>query len=1257
MSVNEQLQVPADLGSFESEVERYKPKDMIDFCIEYFKCLQSGTPLDYKNLSGLEKFELKPEDMEVAARLGIPVEDLVRVTNRRKIQSKEEILNQLSKNIETFSKINPTNEEEMKKYRKFKTNSFKNNEFLRFIENLENLTPANDEKRIYFTKVFNLSEKEKQIIFDLIECDINLEKKQKLKEWKFTLERLENSQKHSYHNYDNISNKLEQMLLQLENKEKIDEVELEEISKEYTKKYFEKMKYMNENELYNFLITKQQFERIILYQIVKIKYIISENRATFQKLHEYITNIYDKHFSLLTQYDFYNYVLSCFIPLIKASNKTSNEHREMESFLNKFMSEIPKIININFYEEKTLYYNIECVKYFLNKKNKVLESKQILIDIIKMICKNINYLLKNLKVPIKHLKCQFELVYLILNEFYKDIVLFIEKILSIFDKREIEDSQNILSSLIMQYKSYSKIDQNLITTTLKLYEFFENNREKKNKIDNLGNILLQSLSVPELAFEIQKLSSSSDNLISTFSNSYYLSSIKQPKYNFTNLHYINLRAQSEVISLIIKNNPNIKNTALIYEKEQIAPVVKYDFIIEEIYKFTNLYYKLIFDKEMKEQVDKDAKKLIDKVIQNFKEEYSYIKNDDKNGVNDYDIEKFKSFNNFQQKLILTFMNFLDDYNLTNFYADIIEKLSFLYLAPKVEYIKAKILKEKDIENNKIFIDFIYDEIKRVNPRIYIFLQYDQTIEFLATFSVDLQKVIQNIMQAEKCQPSITLPSVIPVKDMMEESDMNAINVQLQENYQLMNDFILDYNFEKPEDLIIDFDIFPIEYKKFIIFYLQKVKQKVPLLKENLEKYQDDLGFFDYKKIIKCESDPEANDEIKKFYRKQLLKQEQKLSGSKINFISCILDYPYDPNNNYLYKNFLSFYPKERIIILQDILSRMKILDYHTLYYENLVCQVMPEIIKEQIGIANRHQESKVYYEYLNKEFLYLISFFNDSVLKFVKEILYADYQAIYRFTNEFSDKERGMIVQFMELFSVLTKNKRYPSIKDTLQNYLIDLSYEERIKDINDKLDMVVKNEVHKDLFMVVSEEIKESFYEINYLIEQICINIQNLEIPPEEQENNSFLFMIYKSLSVGQRDIVEKVLLCISEQKYEKNMKFYQDELALMKNTEQGQSIFSFIKKSFEEIKEKIKTVEGEEKEAIKEKYNTLKSTLYGICGDLFNFSDNCAKGNVSLRKIKAISHEKRDIIKTILECEYNLYKEPKLKVSFDYIKQLKFE
>ena len=222
--------------------------------------------------------------------------------------------------------------------------------------------------------------------------------------------------------------------------------------------------------------------------------------------------------------------------------------------------------------------------------------------------------------------------------------------------------------------------------------------------------------------------------------------------------------------------------------------------------------------------------------------------------------------------------------------------------------------------------------------------------------------------------------------MLKETDMTVIDAQLQENYQLMNDFILDYNFGRPEDLITDFDIFPIEYKKFIVFYLEKVKQNVTPLKRQIEKNQDDLGIFDYKKIINCESDIDATDEIKRFYRKKLLEIEKKLSSSKVNFISCILDYPYDPNNNYLYKNFLSFYKKEQIMLLQDILSRMKVLNYHTLYYDNLVCQVMPDVIKEQIGIANRHKESKVYSEYLQKEFLYLLSFFNDSLLKFVKEL-------------------------------------------------------------------------------------------------------------------------------------------------------------------------------------------------------------------------------------------------------------------------------
>ena len=39
-SENIQIQYPDSLESFEKEVKRYKPIDMIDFYIEYFGCLQ-----------------------------------------------------------------------------------------------------------------------------------------------------------------------------------------------------------------------------------------------------------------------------------------------------------------------------------------------------------------------------------------------------------------------------------------------------------------------------------------------------------------------------------------------------------------------------------------------------------------------------------------------------------------------------------------------------------------------------------------------------------------------------------------------------------------------------------------------------------------------------------------------------------------------------------------------------------------------------------------------------------------------------------------------------------------------------------------------------------------------------------------------------------------------------------------------------------------------------------------------------------------
>jgi ribosome-binding factor A len=72
---------------------------------------------------------------------------------------------------------------------------------------------------------------------------------------------------------------------------------------------------------------------------------------------------------------------------------------------------------------------------------------------------------------------------------------------------------------------------------------------------------------------------------------------------------------------------------------------------------------------------------------------------------------------------------------------------------------------------------------------------------------------------------------------------------------------------------------------------------------------------------------------------------------------------------------------------------------------------------------------------------------------------------------------------------------------------------------------------------------------------------------------------------------------------------------------------------------------------------FNDPKETLNGLCADLFRFCDQCAKGNVSLRKLKAISQCKVDIIKLLLECDYALTKNNNIKKAIDFIKQLKLE
>ena len=212
-SLNIEIDYPDSLESFEKELKRYKPIDMIEFCTEYFECLQKSIPLRSKDLSGLRKFHLTPEDEEVIERLKIPAEDLVRISNRRKIKSHEEILKEINDEFDKYMKIvemnGELNEEEMHNYLKMKNNIFRDYEFIRFLKGIENLPIDKNNYRIFFTKLYDLSKEEKDLIFKFCDLDYKIIKEQKIESWKEMLVLLNESNKHTYASYDELSLKLE----------------------------------------------------------------------------------------------------------------------------------------------------------------------------------------------------------------------------------------------------------------------------------------------------------------------------------------------------------------------------------------------------------------------------------------------------------------------------------------------------------------------------------------------------------------------------------------------------------------------------------------------------------------------------------------------------------------------------------------------------------------------------------------------------------------------------------------------------------------------------------------------------------------------------------------------------------------------------------------------------------------------------------------------------------------------------------------
>ena len=323
---------------------------------------------------------------------------------------------------------------------------------------------------------------------------------------------------------------------------------------------------MNESEIYNIFITKYQFIRVIIYCMIKIK---SKNDESLKDLFEKVDKIFNNSFSYLTTLDYYDFIISPFIPLLKKTDPKSQEYREMESFINHLIPQIPYIYNINFEEEKSLYYNIECVKYFLNKESKIkdLSFKKILIELINIFAKKVNDLKKELNItnPLDIsilFNDKLQLLTLQLNEFYPNLVKFTNKLISIAIKYNMKDSNvELKESMISEFKYYPHIDQILITNSMKMIKMFEADEIKQKGINDAIEILVKSLSIPEMNDVIITNKRKDEEVIEPLVKNYYKNVINTPRYNFNILKYIKFKHQNQIVSLIIKNNKNLENTA------------------------------------------------------------------------------------------------------------------------------------------------------------------------------------------------------------------------------------------------------------------------------------------------------------------------------------------------------------------------------------------------------------------------------------------------------------------------------------------------------------------------------------------------------------------------------------------------------------------------------------------------------------------------------------------------------------------------
>ena len=1278
-SLNIEIEYPDSLESFEKEVKRYRPIDMIDFCSEYFECLKKGIPLRSKDLSGLKKFHLTPEDEEVVKRLKIPAEDLVRVANRRKVKTHQEILKEINDEFDKYIDIvennGELNEQEMHNYLKLKNNIFRDYEFLRFLNGIEKLPINKNNHRIFFTKLFDLTKEEKDLIFKFCELDYKIMKEPKTETWKEMLVLLNNSNKHTYAPYDELSEKIENSIKSFE--EKGENINLEDYGNSI-EPYFNcinEIKNLDENQLYNFILKQYHFKRVIIYDILKAKIISnSPDKSELENLYNLYSKIFFKSFSYLTELDYFDFILSCFIPLIMESNKTSLEHREMESYLNHLIKKIPQIYNINFEEEKNLFYNIECIKYFLNKKNNIksVQFKKIFIQIMKIFTQKVKDLRAELDIKsnselTKLFGTKFELIKLQYNEFYPKLVEFTIKIIQMAIKYDLgeESNKDIENSLISQFKSNEKLDQILILNSMMMFQIFETDKIKQKGINDTIVALVKAMSIPEMAQEIRENKEKDKDIISPLVLQYYNDLLKLPRFDFNNLKYLSFKDQVQIINLIIRNNRNLQNTAIIYQNNNIDPYIEIDYTIEELYNFDKMYFKICFEKNITEQLEKDFNDLVNKFKEKYPKINEYIESLTSNEKDiNKKIEEFKSMNKFEQKLVLTYMNFYDDLKYQKIYDECIQTLSIIYLKDIIDFINKQFNinmtpEEKEEKkyyfDNNLYLSNLASELKHVNFLIYIFVTYIRGEEILLQFNKKEKEYIRVIELALNYKKLRVNVDCLSYKEMMSSEDYDALLKNLEQNNPLMNDYITKYNEAEEKNNLTDFKLFNFQEREIILKILSHQNKKVLELK-NYQTNTKDKILSQLKYIMLSEKDSSLNDikfsDIRFYFRKNLLYVETQMSSSMKQCISLVLDYTYDPNNTYFKQDFIQFSLPEQLILLQDILCRQNILDYHTLYYEQIVSAFFEEYIKIFIDICQRKSNEINFKKKLEDDLELMLKLLRNEVGEFIKNINNVNNQFIFKFLNNFSIEERKVICLFLEFYSLLTGKNEYKEYKAKLEVYNKDLSHKERIKLINEQLDLIINNETLKSDFILIAENIKEAAYEVNYLIE----SISNLE-DNENNKNNlePYLLYIYEALPLELREITIKTLKCVREQNSNSILKIYQEEFENKKDSKKKQSIFVSIKEAFENIyKNLIPNHDNSEKEP---QYIKLKTTLESICGDLFAVVDEAKIGRFNMRKIKAVAAEKVEIIKLVMNCDYLIYGNKKLKDAIHTLDLVKLE